>query len=225
MPERSIEDRLREEYFDLLPKMVRVAQSFTTEIEYLLRLFRKELALHESLVVKTRVKDCVSAIDKLRQFNPEYPTAERNPGGVFDRDRPDKYSLLLLRDLVGVRILVFPSKRAEQVDKALCGKFRSWEFDPKFDGGNQLVYKYNGLRFHDRVPIPCEYQIASTLIGLFWEVEHSAIYKQSPSLKGLAPLLKDQTSAVYEALKSFETEFERHVEHSDLDIHNPQQNR
>jgi len=211
--ERSIEDRLREEYFDLLPKMVRVAQSFTTEIEYLLRLYRKELAPHESLVVKARVKDCVSAIDKLRQVNPEDP-AERNPGGVFDRDRPDKYSLRLLRDMVGVRVLVFPSKRGDQVDRALRGKFHSWKSDPKFEDGKRLVYKYNGLRFQDRVPIPCEYQIVSTLVGLFWEVEHSAIYKQSPNLKGLEPLLREQTSAVYTALRLFEDEFERHIEQS-----------
>ena len=213
MAERSIEDRLREEYFDLLPKMVRVAQSFTTEIEYLLRLYRKELAPHESLVVKARVKDCVSAIDKLRQVNPEDP-AERNPGGVFDRDRPDKYSLRLLRDMVGVRVLVFPSKRGDQVDRALRGKFHSWKSDPKFEDGKRLVYKYNGLRFQDRVPIPCEYQIVSTLVGLFWEVEHSAIYKQSPNLKGLEPLLREQTSAVYTALRLFEDEFERHIEQS-----------
>jgi ppGpp synthetase/RelA/SpoT-type nucleotidyltranferase len=95
MAERSIEDRLREQYFELLPKMTRVLQSFTTEIEYLLRLIRKDLAPHETLVVKSRIKDCGSAIDKLRR---------REPGGVFDRDMPDKYSLLALRDLVGSRV-------------------------------------------------------------------------------------------------------------------------
>jgi hypothetical protein len=225
MAERSIEDRLREEYFDLLPKMVRVAQSFTTEIECLLRLYRNDLASHENLVVKTRVKDCASAIDKLRQLNVTDPSAARNPGGVFDRDRPDLYSLLLLRDLVGVRILVFPSKRAAQVDTALHGKFRAWKADPIFEGGQRLAYKYHGLRKRDGVYIPCEYQIASTLVGLFWEVEHSAIYKQSPNLKGLAPLLKDQTSAVYAALMSFEAEFEQQIENSDVGNSKPSNNR
>ena len=74
-----------------------------------------------------------------------------------------------------------------------------------------------GARRQDGVQISCEYQIVSTLVGLFWEVEHSAIYKQSPNLKALAPLLKEQTSAVYEALRSFETEFERQIEHSEVD--------
>ncbi|HZL25932.1 MAG TPA: hypothetical protein VFC39_05325 [Acidobacteriaceae bacterium] len=216
MDERSIEDRLREEYFDLLPKMERVAQSFTTEIEYLLRLVRIELAPHESVIVKTRIKDCRSAIDKLRrQVNPEDPTAERNPGDVFDRDQPEKYSLLLLRDLVGVRILVFPPKRADQVDRALRSKFGGWKSDRKFRE-RQLGYKYNGLRLHNHVFIPCEYQVVSTLIGLFWDVEHSAIYKQAPQLRGLELLMQKQTKAVYKALKAFEAEFERRIEKSEL---------
>jgi ppGpp synthetase/RelA/SpoT-type nucleotidyltranferase len=197
MAERSIEE--------LLPKMTRVLQSFTTEIEYLLRLIRKDLAPHETLVVKSRIKDCGSAIDKLRR---------REPGGVFDRDMPDKYSLLALRDLVGVRVLVFPSKRADAIDIALRGKFQSWKADTIEDRGKRLAFKYNGMRHQDRIQIPCEYQIVSTLIGLFWEVEHAALYKQSPNLKGLAPLMAEQTLDVYQALKSFESEFERQIERS-----------
>ncbi len=218
MVERSIEDRLREEYFELLPAMTRVAQSFTTEIECLLRLFRNGLAPYESVVVKTRIKDCRSAIDKLRrQVNPKDPTEKRNPGDIFDPDRPEKYSLLLLRDLVGVRILVFPPKRAAQVDRALRSKFRSWESDPILDRGEQLAFKYNGRRLNDGVRIPCEYQIVSALIGMFWEVEHSALYKQAPTLKGIEPVMQDQKQAVYEALLAFESEFDRQIEQSDSD--------
>ncbi len=216
MAERSIEDGLREEYFELLPAMTRVAQSFTTEIECLLRLFRRDLAPHESVVVKTRIKDCRSAIDKLRrQVNPEDPAEKRNLGGVFDPDQPEKYSLLLLRDLVGVRILVFPPKRAEQVDRALRSKFQRWQPDPILDRGKQLAFKYNGLRSRDGVRIPCEYQIVSALIGMFWEVEHSALYKQTPSLKGIGPVMRDQKQAVYDALLGFESKFDRQIESSD----------
>jgi hypothetical protein len=207
MAERSIEDRLREEYFELLPKMTRVAQSFTTEIEYVLRLYRNDLAPHESLVVKSRVKDCMSAIDKLRR---------REPGGVFNRDMPEKYTLLALSDLVAVRVLVFPSKRADAVDRELRNKFLNWKPDPVLDHGKVLAFKYTGVRHRDRVQIPCEYQIVSSLVGLFWEVEHAAIYKQSPQLRGFDLLMQDQTSAVYEALKAFETEFELRIEQSGL---------
>jgi hypothetical protein len=60
-----------------------------------------------------------------------------------------------------------------------------------------------------------EYQIVSTLIGLFWDVEHAAIYKQSPNLKGLGPVMQEQTSAVNKALKAFEDEFERRLQISE----------
>jgi hypothetical protein len=208
MAERSIEDHLREEYFDLLPKMTRVAQSFATEIEYLLRLYRNDLAPHESLVVKSRVKDCMSAIDKLRR---------QEPGGVFNRDIPEKYSLLALRDLVAARVLVFPSKRADAVNRELRSKFLSWHPDPVLDNGKVLAFKYTGMRHREGVQIPCEYQIVSSLIGLFWEVEHGAIYKQSPQLRGFDLLMQDQTSAVYEALMAFEAEFELRIEQSGLE--------
>jgi len=51
------------------------------------------------------------------------------------------------------------------------------------------------------------------LIGLFWEVEHSAIYKPSPELRGvpLALGMRTPTEEVYQALKDFEAEFERLV--------------
>src|SRR5664280_3024387 len=60
----------------------------------------------------------------------------------------------------------------------------------------------------------CEWptsQIVSMLTGLFWEVEHSAIYKPTPSLKGIARSLEMQqrTRDVLRALRSFEEEFER----------------
>jgi hypothetical protein len=51
------------------------------------------------------------------------------------------------------------------------------------------------------------------LIGLFWEVEHSAIYKPSPQLKGVLASLEMQEPIenVYKALNDFESEFERLV--------------
>jgi hypothetical protein len=128
----------------------------------------------------------------------------RNPGGVFDRDRPELYSLLSLRDLVGVRVLVFPSGLAKEVDKLLRLEFSSWVSDPiKDEDGEQLAFKYNG----QCEGLQCEYQIVSTLI----DVEHAAIYKQSPNLKGLGLVMQEQTSAVNKALKAFEDEFERRL--------------
>ena len=51
------------------------------------------------------------------------------------------------------------------------------------------------------------------LIGLFWEVEHSAIYKPAPSLKGIAESedMKKLKTGVERALSRFEAGFESFV--------------
>jgi len=54
------------------------------------------------------------------------------------------------------------------------------------------------------------------LIGLFWEVEHSAIYKPSPQFKGVLAGMDERTIKVYEVLKDFESEFERLVQRDPL---------
>jgi hypothetical protein len=207
MESRNAEDRLREEYFRLLPDMTRVAGRLKTQVEYGLLPVMRALTAHESLLVKVRIKDCVSAIDKLRR---------RQFGAIFDPENPERYSLRSLRDLVGLRVLAFPPSRAAEVDSVLRGVFPSWKFDPILDeNGEQLAYKYNGV--DEGSQMTCEYQIVSTLIGLFWEVEHAAIYKQAPNFRGLAPVMHKQTSAVYLALNAFEEEFERLVKQSQQD--------
>jgi ppGpp synthetase/RelA/SpoT-type nucleotidyltranferase len=209
---RSIEDQLREQYFILLPEMVRAAEHLKTQIQYNILPIARRLKPHENLIVKARIKECDSAINKLRQRNPIDPLAIRNPGGVFDRDRPELYTLLSLRDLVGVRVLAFPSELVKEVDKLLRTQFQGWIPDPiKDKNGQQLAFKYNGEYADSTDGIQCEYQIVSSLIGLFWDVEHAAIYKRSPNLKGLGLVLQEQTSAVHQALKAFEDEFERQL--------------
>ena len=54
------------------------------------------------------------------------------------------------------------------------------------------------------------------LIGLFWEVEHSAIYKPSPQFKGALAGMGERTVKVYEVLKEFESEFERLIQRDPL---------
>lgn len=213
MAPRTVEDQLREQYFVLLPEMTRIAEHLKTTIQYVLLPLSRNLQPYESLIVKARVKQCVSAIAKLEQFNPV--DGLRNPGAVFDRDRPDIYTLLALRDLVGVRVMAFPSRIAIEVDKLLRTEFSDWKPDPITVGGKQIALKYNGQSDESRRGIWCEYQIVSTLIGLFWDVEHAAIYKQAPRLKGLEPVMREQTSDVYLALKAFEDEFEHQIQKSE----------
>jgi hypothetical protein len=207
---RTVEDRLREEYFDLLPELFRTADSLKAQIQFHLLPVARHLQNHESLVVKARVKECGSAMDALRR---------RNPGDVFDREQPELYTLKTLKDLIGVRILVFPSQLAIEVDSLLRREFPGWTSDPVIDRetGQQLAYKYYGEYLHANTGLQCEYQVASMLTGLFWEVEHAAIYKPAPDLKGLmsAAAMQARTSEVYRALIAFEKEFERQLEKSD----------
>jgi ribosome-associated translation inhibitor RaiA len=51
------------------------------------------------------------------------------------------------------------------------------------------------------------------LTGLFWEIEHSALYKPAPRLKGLARSLEmgERSEQVYIALNDFAVGFEHMV--------------
>jgi hypothetical protein len=95
------------------------------------------------------------------------------------------------------------------VDKKLSELFSSWTADPVTADGRVLAMKYHGYSdASDQVQ--GEYQIVSMLTGLFWEVEHSAIYKPAPRLRGVAQhfAMKQRTNQVLEALKAFEDQFE-----------------
>jgi hypothetical protein len=71
-----------------------------------------------------------------------------------------------------------------------------------------LALKYHGYSSASE-RIRGEYQIVSMLTGLFWEVEHSAIYKPTPRLRGVARSLamQQRSKDVSDALKAFEDEF------------------
>ena len=179
MADRTVEDRLREEYFDRLPEIRQVAWQVETEIRYLTLPILHNLRHSEQLIVKSRIKDCESAIRKLRRR----PGQE---GSTFDLDKANSYSLLELSDLAGVRVLVFPRRKLDDVVVLLSHSdtFKDWDPDPTPGvDGNVLAYKYKGLCPDVSNEIRAEYQIVPMLIGLFWEVEHSALYKPSLSAK------------------------------------------
>jgi ppGpp synthetase/RelA/SpoT-type nucleotidyltranferase len=199
---RTIEDRLREEYFQLLPEIRRVAGQLQAQVNYHLLPIANALEPHEQLTVKSRVKDCESAVDALRRRSHE--------GGTFHKDRPSQYTLANLKDLVGLRILVFPRKRIIEVDTALRETFQSWTADHVTDDEDHVIaWKYHGY-CNASERIRGEYQIVSMLTGLFWEVEHSAIYKPAPRLRSVARslVMQQRSKEVFDALKAFEDEFE-----------------
>lgn len=199
--ERTIEDRLREEYFDLLPDIRSVAEQVEAEIKYTLLPISRRLSKYERLVVTSRVKDCESALQKLRR-------GRGREGATLDAGHPERYSLTSLKDLAGVRVLAFPRGRLIEIDSVLR-KFFRWKPDHVMGDGEMLAFKYSGYRKASR-KIKGEYQIVSILTGLFWEVEHSAMYKPDPRLRGVARHvgMERRRKDVLQALKVFEEEFE-----------------
>jgi hypothetical protein len=203
MDNRAIEDRLREEYFRLLPDIRRVAEHLEAEVKYLVLPIRRKLDRYEQVVVTSRVKDCESAVDSLRR---------KQEGATFDTEQPTLYTLRDLSDLAGVRVLAFPSGRFAEVDDEIRKRFESWEADPITLGEAELplVPRYSGYCREASDSVRGEIQIVPMLIGLFWEVENSAIYKPSPDLKRVAtdPEMRRCASEVYKALRAFERRFE-----------------
>jgi len=199
--QRTVEDRLREEYFLLLPDIRRVTEHLEAVVKYCLLPIAGKLSKYERLVVTSRAKECESAVDSLRR---------RQEGATFDRERPTMYTLTDLKDLAGVRVLAFPSRRLTEIDQELRKRFESWQADPVPGPGNQpAALKYYGYS-EASAKVRGEVQIASMLIGRFWEVEHSAFYKLDPQLKGTVRALEMQPHLleVYRALRAFEEEFE-----------------
>ncbi len=135
---RTVEDRLREEYFDLLPDIRRVANELEAEVKHSLVPISRGLATYERLVVTSRIKECESAVDSLRR---------RQESATFDSDRPELYALNRLNDLAGVRVLCFPRSRLAEADRELRNRFPTWTADPLpgyDDDDEPLALKYYG---------------------------------------------------------------------------------
>jgi hypothetical protein len=205
--ERTHEDVLREQYFKLVPEIRRIVWYLEAETRYCTREIFQSLKPYEQLVIKSRVKECESAVTSLRR---------RQEGGTFDPEKAlGYYSLLDLPDLAGVRVLVFPRARLVEVDQALRAVFTEWTPDPIPDGkGGILVPKYKGKCKNVSHKIQSEYQIVPMLIGLYWDVEHAAIYKPSPTDKipwddADTEPMEDLNTRVVQALLDFEAGFER----------------
>lgn len=211
MPERTIEDRLRQEYFELLPEIHRVEAHLKALAQFHTLPILRQLGTHEQLIIKSRVKVCESAINALRRRTKE---GKRREFATFDRTKPDDYSLLDLKDLAAIRVLAFPLTRFAEIDEALRPCFHDWTPDPIPDGvGGILAQKYYGFCPGLSTRVRGEYQVVSMLTGLFWEVEHAAIYKPNPDLKGAERNsgLEGLTQEVYQALANFDRGFARTV--------------
>ena len=203
---RTVEDRLRAEYFELLPDIRRTVLETETRVRRDLLDISLALERYERLLITSRVKECDSAVDALRR---------RQPLGLFDVERSDEYSLTALPDLAAVRVMAFPERRVNDADKTLHVTLSSWTADPVSAANSQdapLALKYFG-RWSPGARITAEIQIVGLLIGLFWEVEHSAIYKPNPNLRGVArsSTVIQRRDEVLGALQKFEAAFEEAI--------------
>ena len=206
MTERTVEDRLREEYVLLLPEIRAVLQESEAEVRHTLVPLSSKLNRYEQLIVTSRVKDCESALQALRR---------REEGATFDSERINSYTLTAIPDLAGVRVLAFPSRVWNHAHELLQQRFSDWRLDHILDAEAKELVAFKYDRYWSASPkFRGEIQIVPMLIGLFWQVEHSTMYKPSPKLKGVAEALemRQRRNDVSKALKAYEVEFERLVQ-------------
>jgi ppGpp synthetase/RelA/SpoT-type nucleotidyltranferase len=206
MTPRTVEDRLREEYFLLSSEIGRVLHQLRTDVAYLLLPATLELRHHERIEIEARAKECDSAIDSLRR---------REETRRFDDTDPTRYSLTRLPDLAGVRVLAFPRSLLERVHTTLQRRFDDWTPDPvKLGTENKpLAWKYHG-HCSTSQKIRAEIQVMSMLNGLFWHVEHDAFYKpRDPGLRGADrnAVIRGYINDVYNAFDELESALEQRL--------------
>ena len=199
MPEpnsRKVEDRLREEYFDRLPEFRRAVEELEVRVRYLTLPVLHKLRPHEKLVIRSRVKEFASVLAKLQR-----KVKGAREGRILPPDIVP--SVLTLRDIVGVRVLAFPDERVLEIDQLLRPYFPNWVSDPiPYEGGLKYAPKYVGYCETASREVMCEYQIVPMLVGLFWDVEHAAMYKHDLVAKSKGMLKR--RAKVESALAEFE---------------------
>lgn len=207
--EREIVNNLRDEYFKLLPDIRKILEEMEARISYALISIKKSLKNHEQIEIQSRVKDCESAIGAL---------IRREEGRKSLPKQLKQYSLLRLKDLAGVRVLVFPRRLMKEADEQISKFFPDWNFDPIYRGKPSeeiLANKYFGY-IDPKKKVYGEYQIMPMLIGLFWQIEHAVLYKPSTSLKGIERDfgISEKKEDIFEAFDEFEKVFETIIDES-----------
>ena len=153
----EIEKWIQEEYKNLRPALNKLRKKVKKEIRTCLSDFTQSLEPWQRIEIRSRIKECNSAIDSLRKRN--------------------FHTLNDLVDLVGIRIVVFPASLAEKVEGVLIDYFKTLVPDHYFYAKNEIAFrKYNGLT-DDTTKIKCEIQIMPEILYSLVEVEHDFFYK------------------------------------------------
>lgn len=203
MDARTAEDRLREEYFSLLPQIRLATEELEAEVRFLLVPMMRHWESHERVLVKSRIKECESAIASLRR---------RIEMQEFEGVPPRRQTLRSLNDLAGVRVLAFPARRVREIDCVLRARLVDWTADPvpaASGTGRALALKYHGYCSTHRA-VRAELQLMSMLVGMYWEVEHGALYKPGDRLRNLevSVRMQERSADVIRAMQAFEEQFE-----------------
>jgi len=206
MTQRTVDDRLREEYFLLSPDIKRVLHQLQTDVGYSLLQLTLDLKHHERIQIEARAKECDSAIDALRR---------REEPRQFDEDAAERYTLTSLPDLAALRVLVFPKPRLKAVHAIVRCKYADWTADPVNTGtpSKWRAWKYHGY-CSTSSRVRAEIQVVPMLTGLFWQVEHDAFYKpRDPILRGAVnkPNVRECADAVYDAFEALEGVLEQEL--------------
>ena len=165
-----------------------------SQVRWYLKSHVYNLKEYEQIEVYSRIKECVSAIESLKT---------KEAQGGFDPEK--QYSLCSLKDLVGVRVSVFPANLLDRIKDVIGSNF-SWNLDKEHS--NIKVWKYQGNMKNRK--IGCEVQIVPLLLSAFWKVEHTTLYKPHPELRGIAE--NQKMKAIYDEVLAKLVEFEESFE-------------
>src|SRR5262249_30356538 len=121
-----------------------------------------------------------------------------------------------LKDLAGVRVLAFPDHCLREIDCQVRERFPQWVADPvrlTTTDAHRLAQKYSG--YCDAMSrVRAEIQVVPMLVGLFWQVEHSALYKPAYHPRKMDRMEEELTACndeVIRALQAFERAFSNRV--------------
>lgn len=211
MSQRLVEDLLHDEYYKILPNLNLARVNLEINIKHIFLSIINDLQSFERIEFHSRVKNVESAIEKLKS---------KQDGKMFIQDPSNKYSLLELRDLVGIRILFFPYSLEKRILNCIQKKYSLWEKDfvTKFNSESEImIYKYFG-KIEAIEGLTCELQIMPLLFSRFLDVEHDVIYKPDPKYKGIERSLemRKQKTKVLDQLKEFEMQFINLIKQSEL---------
>lgn len=158
---------LRSEYDNQINKMNGLLDYYKTEIEYLIRELKLNCKKFEKIEFSSRIKTFESCITKLKK---------KNEANVLTEEA----KLSEVKDLIGIRMLVFPNDYIEVIKRLIMRKHNKFTIeeideDKKKECDFIKFFVYFNIEKFNHILV--EIQILPYLLGKYWDIEHSLIYK------------------------------------------------